>query len=75
MYMDFWIKDWTTFIGNGSDVGNATSSSSEVMIVPGWSTVDQFLLLYGVIGASAAIASGIRSIVWVMVSLRAARTL
>lgn len=89
VYMDFWIEEWTELLGSPNASASSSSSSSaenasaevttQAAPVPsdglGLDINNQFLLYYGIIGVSATIASGFRSLAWVAVSLRAAKKL
>ena len=79
VYMDFWIKDWATRSENATLViGNATTLlplSAVEGSIPNFNLQDEFLLFYGVLGIAATIVSGIRSLTWVVSSLRAAKNL
>ena len=80
VYMDFWIEEWTELLGNpNASAENSSTVVTEASSVPadglGLDVNNQFLLYYGIIGVSATIASGFRSLAWVAVSLRAAKKL
>lgn len=79
--MDFWIRDWTAaFDTNTTNTTLNSSLSTESVVLPeleelGWDQNTRYLLVYGVLGVAATVASGLRSMAWVVASWKGAKKL